>query len=588
MPYDVLTGNWTPTPEMERLLTEKKSAIELQQRKHADWDENYELYRNKVKTNRLTQRQAVNIPLMKETIKTLLSRIDEPPEVEWQELSGDEFKELVYQEVWNQQYRDNKLELIDILDKKNVLIYGLSVKKLNIYDSGVSIDVLDPYDVYLDPLIKSWDLESARFIVQMNIFRSVREILADDKYDSKGKEELKIWAESPAGIMASQKNKEEWEKKMERLKAMGISNKDFPYFAGGDRIVNLTEHHSKFWNGKDFEKRVYVYADDKINLYNETLKDCLGVDFWPYTVWSEDVETIDVYPDSVADLVRVPNKVLNVWFSQAIENRTLKNFQMHWFSPGNNYTPQTYTPSPGLMLPAPAGDDINKVIKPVEINGLDESFDMINALTSIVERGTGATAIEKGQPEGGQQTLGEVQILVGKANERATAMTKFYRLAWEELAFKWDKLMHANAPKFMKLYKAGQSGKIYPKTVFSGDWKSKAGYRAKVRSSSEREVESTKSIQKWLFVLQQFPNNQALRQIGQKRELELLDLTPEELREVTDAEKQMQQQPPGLLPLGVTGPLATQAQQLTAQATPVNQPNPQLIKQVQDRMTQLA
>ena len=393
MPYDILQNNWTLSDEMERLMAEKKTGVELQQRKHEDWNDNYDLYRNRVKTNRLTQRQAVNIPLMKETIKTLLARIDDPPNVEWKELGGDEQKQLIYQEIWNENNRKNKLELIDVLDKKSVLLYGLGIKKLNpdVEEDEIEISSLDIYDVVLDPLMQVWDLESARFIIHQNIFRSVRDILADERYTKEGKEELKIWVDSPPGIVQDGKAKEEWEKKMERLRSMGVQHDKFPLFAGGDRIVNLTEHYTKVWNTKkqEFEKRVVVYADDTIELLDETLDDLIGVDFWPFVIWSEDPETVDVYPDSVADLVRTPNKVLNVWFSQMIENRTLKNFQMHWFLPGQNYTPQTYTPGPGVMLPAPPGDDINKVIKPVDIQGLDDTFQAISAITQIVERGSG-------------------------------------------------------------------------------------------------------------------------------------------------------------------------------------------------------
>ena len=542
--YDSLTNSWKLSDLMEKLTKEKETGRKLQEHKHIDWEDNFELYRNKVKTNRLTQRQAVNIPLMKETIKTLLSRIDDAPNIEWKELSGDQIKELIYQEVWNQQVKDNNMELIDVLDKKNVLLYGFSVKKLNIDTEGVSISVLDAYDTFFDPLMNPWDIESARFITHQNIFRSLREILADDKYSKEGKEHLKIWSDTGLGIVQGQKAKEDWEKKMERIKAMGVEHADFALYPAGDRLVNLTEHFTNTWNSKKkkFERRVVVYSDNTIELYNETLEECLGVDFWPFTKWSEDPENNDQYPDSVADLVRVPNKVLNVWFSQLIENRTLKNFQMHWFLPSKGYTPQTYTPGPGMMLPAPPGDDVNKVIKPVEISGLDDTLQAISALTQIVERGSGATAIEKGQGEQGQQTLGEVQILVGKANERATAMAKFYRLAWYELAYKWDKLMHANAPKFVKLYKQGRSGKLYPKRVFTGDWKSEIGYEPMVRSTSEQEIESTKTIQKFQFVMSQFPNNPALRKIAQKRELEILDLTPEELRQVEEAEEQITQQ----------------------------------------------
>lgn len=558
------------TTKMERCKAEKKAALELRDRKHTDWDDNYLLYRNKVKTNRLTQRQAVNIPLMKETVKTLLSRVDEAPEIQWKELAGDEQKQIYFQEVWNDQSKKNKFELIDILDKKNVLLYGFSARKLNIDKYGVCVSVLDPYDISFDPLTTAWDLESARFIIHTNIFRTVKEIMADSRYTKEGKDSLKIWSVSDPGIVQSTENKKAWDKKMERLKTMGVLSSEFPLFAGGDRIVNLTEHFTLQWNTKKekFEKRVIVYAEDSIELLDESLEELLGVDFWPFVVWSEDPETNDIYPDSVADLVRVPNKVLNVWFSQMIENRTLKNFQMHWYSPIQGYTPQTYTPGPGVMLPAPPGEDINKVIKPVEINGLDDTLEAVAALTSIVERGSGATAIEKGQPEKGQQTLGEVKILVGKASERATAMAKFYRMAWYELAWKWNELMHANAPKIIKLYKFGQGGKVFPKTVMKGDWISKAGYEPIVRSSSEQEVEDTKSIQRFMFVQSQSPNNMALKKIALKRQLEILKLSPEELREVEEAEKQALETP---------SPYQDQGGQV----------DPNLLKEVQSRMSSL-
>lgn len=529
---------------IEKLKAEKDSGFEYQERKHEDWTDNYELFRGKVRTNRLTQRQAVNIPLMKETIKTLISKVDDAPNVDWKENGGDEDKEILYQEIWDSNVRENKLELIDIIDKKSVLLYGISTKKLNIGEKGVEVENLDVYDVLFDPLMKVGDVESARFIIHQNIFRSAREILADDRYEKKAKDELKIWLNSAPGITQAEHNREAMREKMERLEAMGVEHEDFPLFAGGDRLVNLTEHYTTMWNSekKDWERRVVVYADNEVILLDETLEDLIGIDLWPFVTWVEDPESTDIYSDSVADLIRVPNKIINVWFSQLIENRTLKNFQMHWFLPSQGYTPQTYNPGPGVMLPAPPGEDINKVIKPVEISGLDDTMAAIQALTNIVERGTGATAIDKGQAEKGVQTLGEVEILVGKSVERALSMTKFYRMAWYETAFKWDKLMHANAPKILRLYKQGRSGRVYTKKVMAADWKSSEGYEPIVTSSSEQEQNEIQTIQKYLFVRQQFPDNPALASIIMKRSLELLDLTPEELKQVEEAEGQKQAQ----------------------------------------------
>ena len=56
--------------------------------------------------------------------------------------------------------------------------------------------------------------------------------------------------------------------------------------------------------------------------------------------------------------------------------------------------------------------------------------------------------------------------------ERTIGMAKFYRMAWYEMATKWCDLMHANAPKVVKMYKEGFNGKMYEKKVFASDWKS--------------------------------------------------------------------------------------------------------------------
>lgn len=554
--------------KLNKLLNEKKSAREFQIRKHTDWNENYELYRNKVKTNRLTQRQTVNIPLMKETITTLMAGVDDAPSVEWKENSGDQMKELIYQKIWEDAFLAENLELKDILDKKNVFLYGLSTKFLNLKENGACIDVLDNFDVVYDPLAKPLDIESNRFIIRQNIFRTLREILADDRYTKEGKDALKQWMATDKGMIQSGKNKVEWERSMERLRSMGVQNEKFPIFAGGDVIVNLTEHYTNIWDTKkkQFVRHVVVYADDTIELLDEKLIDLIGVEEWPFDVWSSDPETNDVYPDGIADLVRTPNKIINIWFSQQVENRTLQNFQMHWFDATvQGYQPQTYEPGPGRMLPAPG--DPNKTIMPVQVNGLDETFGAINFLTNIVERGTGATAIEKGQPETGQQTLGEVQILVGKATERSKTMGKFYRNSWYRTAKKWDAMMQANSFPKMTLYRTGRDGKLYEKVVYDSDWKSKAGYTPTVASSSEQEADEVKSIQKWGYVLQQFPNNPAIRKLAQQRQLKLLDLTPAELKEVEDAETQMEQ---------MAQQAATQQQQPAQAQAPQQAPQPQM------------
>ena len=82
----------------------REGSFAYQERRHPDWRESYSLYRDKVITNRLTQRQSVNVPLMKESIRTLLSKTDEFPELYFESLSGDKQKEIFINAYWEWWY----------------------------------------------------------------------------------------------------------------------------------------------------------------------------------------------------------------------------------------------------------------------------------------------------------------------------------------------------------------------------------------------------------------------------------------------------------------------------------------------------
>ena len=65
------------------------------ERRHPQWTENYQLYRDTIITNRLTQRQNVNVPFMKETIRTLLSRASEPADLTFEDYENNGVRELL-------------------------------------------------------------------------------------------------------------------------------------------------------------------------------------------------------------------------------------------------------------------------------------------------------------------------------------------------------------------------------------------------------------------------------------------------------------------------------------------------------------
>src|ERR1035437_2597998 len=102
---------------LDKLRLNKESAFKYRRPRSFDWTDNYLLYRDKVSLNRLTQRQSVNIPLIKSSIKTLLKDIDDPPILYFSNLDNDEHAEVSFNEYWKYSSVRNNLILKDIIDK---------------------------------------------------------------------------------------------------------------------------------------------------------------------------------------------------------------------------------------------------------------------------------------------------------------------------------------------------------------------------------------------------------------------------------------------------------------------------------------
>src|ERR1044071_10274033 len=95
------------TLSYDTLQTNLESDRKFRERRHSQWTDSYTLYRDTVIVNRLTQRQSVNVPLMKESIRTILSGIDDPPDNYYENLDNDKQKELFMNEYWKGEFEKN-------------------------------------------------------------------------------------------------------------------------------------------------------------------------------------------------------------------------------------------------------------------------------------------------------------------------------------------------------------------------------------------------------------------------------------------------------------------------------------------------
>ena len=530
---------------IEQHRREKDDSIRFKERRTEQWNENYLLYRDKVITNRLTQRQPVNIPVIRETIQSWISKIDEEPQLSFSARGRsprDKRGELYVNEMWDFTYDAEKLELKDNMEKKIVGLQGRTFKYWYYADGQVKCSVIDPYDVDIDPRVNPFDLNTATYINHKNIFIPLRRILSNPTYRADGKAALKQYLDSKQGVLQAHTNQEEYEMRQARLNDLGANNYD--EYRASDVMVELNRSFKLIWDNteKKFVRYLIVTAMDTVVLYVRPLKEAIGIDFLPWVTWASDPDINDIWSDGVADSVRTVNKVINMYFSQDLENRTYRNFGMYFYNTQNGqFQPQAFEAKPFGMYGVPGNPD--EIIKQMQIEPLADTTNAMEYLKNLVQSSVAQTPSERGEQLKSRTTLGEVQLNLQASKGRNEVVTKQYRSAWEESGRIWYELLKNNAVGTKTLFKRAKNGEMYTKEIGPSDWKVPAGYETKVVLKSEREQNDDVEFQKLQFIKQSFATNPTAVRIARRKELELLGWDPDEIDEVMQAEEQQASNP---------------------------------------------
>lgn len=541
-------------PELTRLRLNKESGFNYRERRHEDWTENYTLYRDKVQVNRLTQRQSVNLPLMKQTIRTLFKDVDDMPVIQFQNLDNDKQAQVFQNEYWKWTLEMNNAELQDAVDKKQDFLFGRTFDQWQIVDGRIKFTIQDVQDILVDRYCDPTDLDSARFLIHVHIFEPLSSLKDNEDYDQEAVKRLITWHETEQGLLKSATNEQMMTEKQQKMVDLGLSDALDPVL--GETIVELSNHFVYLKEDDDDEEQLYMYveADDMEILMKKRLEDVIGTTkdhYWRnhfnYNSWADDVDRQDFWTDGIADGVRTPNKVLNAWFSQLVENRTLRNFGMHYYNSSlEGFQPQTFNPVPWgwYGIPVGAGGNINDVIQKVDIPDLSESLDEMEFVVGMIEKSSGATATQQGTQTDRQVTLGEVQLALGEAKERIKGMSKFYTHVWKKRAEKFLKLIEAAPEKLdaVKIYKKGRNtDDMYTREIEPKDWMTKSGYTTRIWSQDEKNTQDTKALEKLNAVMLNMPDNIVLREEYNRKLLEFADLAPEKVAEIMEFEKQKQE-----------------------------------------------
>jgi hypothetical protein len=546
--------------DYEKLTTQldanEQADFKYQERRHPEWTENYQLFRDKVQINRFTQRQSINVPLIKGVIKTVQANTDELPENEFDDLGNDKDKEIAFNEMWKDFVIADHLEIKDVVDKKQDFLYGITHTKFNLVKGLITTEIKEPFDILRDRFADPTDYDNtADHLGERGIYRTLDQLSANPMFDKAAVARLKNFYATKQGLVKSEETTRLMQAKNERMAMMGVSDIDNPQL--GTTVVELKADFQKVFDLKDQEQHLHlIVRADKEIVMAKPLMELLNVDFFPFVTWSDDPERNDHYPDGIADIARTPNKLLNAMISALAENRILRNFGMNFYNSSmEGFVPQSYQPTPfgWYGIPVPDGQKIEDVFKAVQIPDMSESLDEMEYVKKLVETAVAANSTVQGETQQSKVTLGEVELALAASKERITSITKFSKLAHLEKGDKWAKIMNANADKIdaITLYKKSHKGNYFEKTVTGKDWKSDKGYTCRVVLRAEKDKQNLEGLQKLNAVKAQFPNNMAMKKISDKKILEFADLNTDQIKEVMDEEEQnmqMMQQQGGAMP----------------------------------------
>jgi len=432
-----------------------------------------------------------------------------------------------------------KLDILDNLEKKVVGLQGRSFKYLYFKDNKVKFAVIDPYDIDIDPRANPLDINTAQYFNHKHIFVPLRQILANPSYDTSAKMELKVYLDSKQGLLEASRNDEEAQMRRQRLENLGANNYDD--YRASDVMIELNRSHKLIWNNKEnkFVRHFIVFAMDKVVLYNKPINEALGLTRLPYATWASDPDLNDIWSDSIADNVRTMNKVINMYFSQDLENRSYRNFGMYFYNTLNGqFTPRGFEARPFGMYGVPGNPQ--EIIQQMQIQPLGDTTNAIEYFKNLIQSSVAQTPTERGVQEKNSATLGEVQLSFQQSQTRQQVVAKQYRSSWKDCGDIFYELLKSNSRGRIKLYKKNKDGEYRSKDVTLNDFISPAGYEIKIRVKSEKDQADDIELKKVAYIKQSFQNNLVAQKIAKRKELELIGWTPEEIDEILNAENAQQ------------------------------------------------
>jgi hypothetical protein len=382
-------------------VEEKKSGLQYKQGRIEAWQDTEDQYYGKVKKS-LKSRFNVPLPIMSGFVDTLHSKVDDPPNLNFE---SDKESEYMAAQKAESLYKsdstddDNDWDSVDLAGKKTAILYGRTIgmfyaeSKPSYKANFIDVDV---YDFDCDPTGGN-DLEKHRFMNRDCIFKdkeSLLEGVADGLYDAGQVKKLLTNSAEDGSKLKNTDNL--YMNKANRFYALNLDNHTYNY--AGQSLYRFIEACTT-WKGE----RYYALFNPETQVWIrcQPLKEVFKSNLWPFLSWATHPDPWNFWSKAPADDIRPIAEVIRVLTNQELDNRQKKNWGQRAYDPEMFPNPAELEWRPDGLVAVKSGTakvmEIGRGLYQFETPELQGTIDLVQYLDDMIGRKSGITNDVQGE-----------------------------------------------------------------------------------------------------------------------------------------------------------------------------------------------
>lgn len=432
---------------------EYKAGLDYRHQREAAWKQAEDQYFNK-QVKSLKQRYNVPVPIIPGFVETLLSKIDDPPTIKFEQAEEADYKAAqkvnALYEVESQK-DDHDWDMIDLDAKKQAILYGRAIAKFYSQSKPEyksNLELVDVYDFIADP-IGGGNLEKHRFSGQDNIFKSREDLkrgIEELGYEAKAVEKI-INATSADKLVD---NDNLYRSKQSRLMALGIDGITYNY--AGQPLYKFVEFGTTF-NGK----RYYVLFNNETGIAVKCvpLTDVFKSNLWWFTSWATHRDLFNFWSKAPVDDIVPLAEMVRVLVNQELDNRQKKNWGQRAYDPEMFPNPAELAWRPDGLVAVKSGSTVTRSIEQgvyqFETPELRGTIELVNYIDDLIGEKSGVTADTQGQSS--EDKVGIYYGNLQQIADRLGLYNRSYKKFWPAIGrrYVWGLFEHLRAPMAVKI-----------------------------------------------------------------------------------------------------------------------------------------